>query len=308
MATHEWSERLQRAIAEAGEHLARAALVASGRTGPPAPGDLYVLPLEEEAALEWLVLGPDPDAADRYVVVPVDDSPLVGTLDVKIADDLAHRPLVARCGQELAVPGENLRPDRRVDCLPEEALRPIRQKMAELTQGRVTASDEQRQTDLDPDYEDWLRLIQQARERLRSQGRPAGVLLLSDLTRQPPPELAIETPFVLAAESGEDLLAGLDKALAGARCAVRYHEMPLQSAGKLFLVVGEEGVEPVWSGPGEAVPVVRRREPSGQLLTAVWEAGPEGRLRRARPFFSWIDGQVVLLVGADSPQTVIVQR
>src|ERR1700736_3402209 len=98
MTTPAREERLRRAIAEAAARLARSEGRLSGRTGPPAPGDLYVFPLEGDAAPEWLVVREHPADRDVLFLVPADGFPLAGTPDVELAEESGGRPLTARCG------------------------------------------------------------------------------------------------------------------------------------------------------------------------------------------------------------------
>jgi hypothetical protein len=309
MTTPSRPERLRQAITAAAQNLAGARALAAQRSGPPAPGDLYLFRLGEGAALEWLVVREHPDDPGLLLMVPADDFPLAGTPDVKVPDELAHRPLSVRCGQGLWLPARQLEPHLRVGSLAAEALRQVRQKLAELARGQAAGTEEQRQTDLDPEYEDWLGEVELMRQRLQEQADQAGrVVLFSDLSRQPPPELATEPQLALAAEPGDELLKGLAEALAGATATVRYHEVALGGSGKLFLLADSEGVRAVWVGAATAAPALEGQQAPGQFRSVRWQAGPEGRLHRGEPLFPWIDQQVVFRAGTAPPQTVIIQR
>src|SRR4051812_7005429 len=101
MSTPPREERLRQACAAAAERLARSREQAGPRAGPPGPGDLYVFPLDVEAALEWLVVLEHPDDRGLLLAVPADDFPLAGTPDVAVAREQAGRPLTVRCGEGL---------------------------------------------------------------------------------------------------------------------------------------------------------------------------------------------------------------
>jgi hypothetical protein len=87
------NERLRRAAAAAVARLQKARDLSARRSGPPIPGDLYVFPVSESAALEWLVLRAHPDDPDLLLVIPCDDFPLAGTADVPLLGDPAGHGL-----------------------------------------------------------------------------------------------------------------------------------------------------------------------------------------------------------------------
>jgi hypothetical protein len=135
----------------------------------PAPGDLYVFGPEAEGALRWLVVREHPDDPSLLFLVPADDSPLAGTPDVPLPRDLVSGPRTVRCGEGVWASAVQLRPDFRAGSVPAEALRLVRQKVADLARGRVTATEEQRRTDYDPAYEDRLAQVARAREQLQAE-------------------------------------------------------------------------------------------------------------------------------------------
>jgi hypothetical protein len=198
--------------------------------------------------------------------------------------------------------------------VPAEALSLVRRTIAELARGRADEGEEQRQADADPEYQHWIALVARARERLqqRADRALAGLGLVipyEQLSSRLPAELAGEPQYALAAESGSPLLTALSEALAESAAATRYHEIGVGTSGKLILQVSESGVRAVWAGPpgGRAPKLVGRTE-GGETLEAIWQVGPEGKLQRADPTFPWVDGQVVLSVATDQPQTVTIQR
>ncbi len=305
MTTPSRSERLRQAVARAAE-AARAR--DAPRTGPPAPGDLYVFRTESEASLEWLVLRAHPDDPFLLLVVPVDDGPLAGTPDVPLPPEEVGRPLTARCGQGLWAPALHFAPALRVGSVPAEALRRARSAVADLARGEFGSAEERRRVDLDPEYESWMAVIEQAREEVRGLvNRPVPVLAFADLAPGPPPELAAEPQLALAAEAGE-LLAGLEEALTEAAEATRYFEVPWPGPGRLTLLADDQGVRGVWVGETADAPALGGQGSPGPPQPASWQAGPEGRLHVSRPAFPWLAGQVVLTIGADPPRTLTIRR
>lgn len=58
-------------------------------------GSLYVVPHGTNICVELLAVRHHPDDTSLILIVPCDDSPLVGSIDVPLGLD---RPLAARCG------------------------------------------------------------------------------------------------------------------------------------------------------------------------------------------------------------------
>ena len=71
----------------------------------------------------------------------------------------------------------------------------------------------------------------------------------------------------------------------------------------------ENGVRGVWSGrPGSPPPRLVAFNHAGELNEATWREGPEGQLHRAEPLLPWVDGEVLLEIGTEPPQTLTIQR
>ncbi|MBI1918223.1 MAG: hypothetical protein HYS12_26320 [Planctomycetes bacterium] len=251
----------------------------------PAPGDFYRFRLDTGTEPEWLIVRAHPDDPQLLLVVPVDDFPLAGPPDEVLPPGPGDRPRVARCGQALWLPAGHLLPPLQAGTVPEEVVRLVRRKIAELARGQVVATAKQQLADHDPSYERWLAGVEQARRRLQArvdEGRP--LLRLAELAPEPPPGLA-------ALAGGEE----------------RYLALPV-GGGKLVLLADAQGVRAVWTGPVGEAPALTGEVGAGQLRAVTWQAGPEGALARAEPVFRWLDGRVVLTVCSDPPQSLTLQR
>src|SRR5947208_4386093 len=157
----------------------------------PGLGDLYLFRLDTEIEPAWLIVRAHPDDPQLLLVVPVDDFPLAGPPDEVLPPGREGRPQVARCGQALWLPAGHLLPPLWAGTVPEEIVRMVRRKIAELARGQVVATTEQELADHDPSYERWLAGVEQARRRLQARvdgGRP--LLRLAELAPAPPSELA----------------------------------------------------------------------------------------------------------------------
>jgi hypothetical protein len=164
-------ERLRRAIAKAAKSLAQKGPSFPERNTPQ-PGDLYVVGGLRGAHVEWLIVGAHPDGPGLLKVVPVDDFPLVGTLDIWFSGDLAERPLVARCGESDWVPSRLFISAMRVGILSRRATELVSQRLADLARGRRIPSAATA-IDSDPEYEDWIFHVSRARFHLLAKANQA---------------------------------------------------------------------------------------------------------------------------------------
>jgi hypothetical protein len=310
MAITDRIDRLQRAVKEAAEKLAREPFPADDPSRPPTPGDLYVFHCATDAGLEWMIVREHPDEPDLLLAVPADDFPLVGTPDVVLP---VGRSLTARYGESAWLPKRAFVSRLRVGAVPPDALVLVRRKLADLARGRISATDDQREADIDPEYEEWMDLVQQSRELLgqRLDRTPSdfGVVIpFTQLRGTPPIEFESARPRALAAESGSGLLADLGQALALAESGIRYYEFPNGDGGKLVLMAGDDGVQGVWAGLDDSVPPrLAGLNELGEPQETTWETGTLGQLRRAEPILPWIDGQVVVEIGTEPPQKLTIQ-
>ncbi len=126
--------------------------------GPPVPGYLYLYDTgKADIAVEWLLARHHPDDQNLVLLVPVDDFPLVGIADMALP---GSRPQVARCGLSIWVP---IMTKQAVGQVTDEALRLVRQKLAQFARGQVEGDDT---PDEDPEYISWMRDLYHAGKSL----------------------------------------------------------------------------------------------------------------------------------------------
>ncbi len=124
----------------------------------PRAGDVYHLKATAAYDVVWAITAHDP-ADGRFLVVPLDAGTQVGTADVAVRDDPDSAPRVARCTYGAWVERETLASGHRVDTLSEIAAGHIRSKWHDLGDGRLTGNALQKDTDEDPEYEDWIQEV-----------------------------------------------------------------------------------------------------------------------------------------------------
>ena len=130
-------------------------------------GDVYAL---AGSQVEWLALEQDPGQPQRWRCLPVDDQAMLGSRDVAVSFD--GRDARVRCGCGVWMNAVRLAPRLRTARLGEEDLGRVRLKQTEIGSGEVRATVFQRETDGDPDYEQWRSECEPPVE-VRRVGRPA---------------------------------------------------------------------------------------------------------------------------------------
>ena len=128
-----------------------------------APGDLYVFNTREHVGLEWLVVRYHPDNRRLVLLAPTDDFPLLGETD--LVDPSNDRFKVVRCGEVEWLPIDLCEERLRVGMVSEDFLKLVRQRLFDLVNGRPFDVPKPL-ADLDPEYEEWIQDIRQARSEL----------------------------------------------------------------------------------------------------------------------------------------------
>ncbi len=152
---------LRRATLEAHAQGARTRAEIERREDPsPRPGDVYALAETAEQSVLWVVLaevpGHGPEGEPRYLLVAADLHPLVGSCDVAAPAGAAAGALCLRCGFDIELGAAALGAARRSGRLEGEALERARRKRAQIEAGAVSGSVLERDTDDEPEYQDWL--------------------------------------------------------------------------------------------------------------------------------------------------------
>lgn len=118
---------------------------------PNAPGNVYVFDHNTDIALVITVVRTHPDDNSVVLVVPCDDcSTFVGTADEDLSE-LMEYPFVARCGECIWLPADQLSSFTYVDTVNQTGLSNIKVKIHELATGKDTA--QRPEVDCDPEYE-----------------------------------------------------------------------------------------------------------------------------------------------------------
>lgn len=138
----------------------------------PSPGDLFVFEATREHELEWLVLLRGEDS--RWLVVPADTVPLVGSADVEVPPHSPGGPLSLRCRWGVWLEARDFVSAHRVGVVSQEDLDRAQRKWREIEEGRIQATVTEQDVDGDPEYGEWERVLRSARKALH-QRRDLGV-------------------------------------------------------------------------------------------------------------------------------------
>lgn len=165
MANPRVADRIRSAIKVAADNLNQTAALVKGDHEGPSPGDLYVFDAGEEVGVEWLVVRSHPDDPELILLAPTDNFPLVGTPDLIVPLEIIGRPMAVRCGETDWFPNTLFNPRLRVGTISGDAVALVKRRLAEFARGRPLTSSATT-SDLDPEYEDWIADIAQARVAL----------------------------------------------------------------------------------------------------------------------------------------------
>lgn len=130
------------------------------RTGPPKPGDIFVIDQPGDVAVEWVILDRDPRDGHRVLAAPADGFALAGSGDVAVSESAPSGPLVVRCGHAASgLDAAVFAAAARVGALAPEDVARARRRWSEIRDGTLSPSRRAREVDDDPDYREWLAAV-----------------------------------------------------------------------------------------------------------------------------------------------------
>ncbi|MFC1848621.1 hypothetical protein ACFL27_00290 [candidate division CSSED10-310 bacterium] len=133
----------------------------------PSSGDLYMYPGPEASAIQWIVIMTHPDEAKLSYLVPVDENPLVGMMDIPLSGDARCGPLSLRCSLGVWVHQVDLKRAHLVGFLDPEYVQLARRTIADALSNTLNINTQQLTVDDDPEYEEWMNFVESAATELR---------------------------------------------------------------------------------------------------------------------------------------------
>lgn len=290
-------EQIRAATAEAIEkHNAELAVLTNKAGQPVQTGDVFLFPEPTEIDLQWVVVVRHSEKPLLFAV-PADGHPLVGLTDVEFGSR------VMRCGLGLWIHQDEFRPELRVDVVEERHVRRALEKLAQIGSGNIRGSALQRETEANPDYEDWLLEVDHAVDRLAKALRVREVILSSsdfvrsfELSGLSPAPTDLESQFTMTASSAGALARLYEAFQLQTQGGPLVRQVDFLYPGALYLVLEADGVATVYLPEAkQPPPQLHAIDAIGQDQPATWATTPRGT--GARSFFSWTDGKVRLRFG-----------
>lgn len=151
-------ERIRKATVEACKKLeANRKILESQKDRGLESGDVYLFENATDG-FTWMIVREHLDDPDLFLVVPVDDHPLVGLPDVAFAGG----PDVARCGYSTHIHKDQFRSDLRVKILEKVYVERVRKTLHTMIVGQMDGTQSQWEANANPDYWEWENLVEDA--------------------------------------------------------------------------------------------------------------------------------------------------
>lgn len=167
-------ERLRGPHEEALARYARTREERGKRRGqPPRAGEVFTFPETAEPFAAWAVVEDESDGGEGLLLVAADLEPLAGSADVEAAaEDDGACAWTLRGRFALRLSASELESATRVAFLAPDVVERLRDKRARIAAGQPVGSALERETDGEPEYQDRVEELVQARAALALRRRP----------------------------------------------------------------------------------------------------------------------------------------
>ena len=164
--------RLERLTERARERCAEARARRAEDAGrAPSVGDVLRLDETADLAVLWALAAYDEERR-QFVAVAADLNPLLASSDVAVPRESPCGELSLRCAVEVRLARQDVERARRLGTLDGSVVAQMRRRRAEILSGSVAGGLFAQETDVDPEYRDWLEEgPEQAKARLLRQAR-----------------------------------------------------------------------------------------------------------------------------------------
>lgn len=130
----------------------------------PQAGDIFRIDNQNTMRLlQWVLLY---SQSKQWFIVPADDNPMTGSTDIAISEKALCGPLTLRCSQGIWIPETNLDLSLRVGVIENWHLYRAIDKVKQVFAGKIQSTVWQRETEADPEYEEWMEQVIQERQAL----------------------------------------------------------------------------------------------------------------------------------------------
>ncbi len=170
-------ERLHQLAGEMESKLEKVANRLSLLSKTPQAGDIFLFDNPETIGLQWVLLFSHPEDKQLWLAVPADDNPMGGPTDIAISEKALCGPLTLRCGQSVWKRETDFDMTLRVGILENWHRYRATDKLKQIFEGKIQSTAWQRETEADPDYEEWMGQVSYEREALMKQQDLSALLL-----------------------------------------------------------------------------------------------------------------------------------
>jgi hypothetical protein len=131
----------------------------------PQAGDIFRIDNQNTLGLlQWVLLY---SQSKQWFIVPADDNPIAGSTDIAISEKALCGPLTLRCSQGIWIAETNLNLNLRVGVLENWHLYRAIDKTKQVFEGKIQSTVWQRETEADPEYDEWMEQVIQERQALK---------------------------------------------------------------------------------------------------------------------------------------------
>ena len=134
----------------------------------PQLGDIFLFDNPKTMGLQWAIVDSHIKDKNWWLTVPADDYPLVGSTDIAISKKALCSPLTLRFGQNqgLWIHKRDFDINSRVGVLEEWDQERAFDKVEQIRSGKIKNSALQAETDIDPEYAEWMATVNQGQQAL----------------------------------------------------------------------------------------------------------------------------------------------
>ncbi len=166
--TQEHLDKVRRFTAEINQKQAQLDEKLSHFPKQPQLGDIFIFDNPKTMGLQWVIVDSHVKEKNWWLTVPADDYPLVGSTDIAISKKSLCSPLTLRFGenQGLWIHKRDFDINSRVGFLEEWDQERAFEKVEQIRAGKIKNTASQAETDIDPEYEEWMAIVTQGQQAL----------------------------------------------------------------------------------------------------------------------------------------------
>ena len=255
--TQEHLDKVRHFTAEVNQKQAQLEEKLSHLPKQPQLGDIFLFDNPKTMGLQWAIVDSHIKDNNWWLTVPADDYPLIGSTDIAISKKALCSPLTLRFGQNqgLWIHKRDFDINSRVGVLEEWDQERAFDKVEQIRADKIKNSALQAETDIDPEYEEWMATVNQGQQALMQED--SSVLAVPKSPILMPLSQWFKSKYINAISELETIFMP-PPALAVASCGYRNPQMRKRSQNK---IVFEEPIN-----LGKELALVTDLEPNNEQI------------------------------------------